>query len=149
MRKHRNRLWNPEHDNPPRKPKPAPKQPPDDPICESCPNRIIKYIVDQIELEIPCQGTCPPMQWIDGNTASKETLMSDLNTTEMEYRDYKDSLIEMMEHRQARIENATDLRNIKHKAVSILLFAGITQKDIATLFRMSYRQINRISIQIK
>ena len=145
----RNRLWNPEHDKDFPKRKPTPQPPPADPVCATCPNRIIQYMDGGEEKEMPCRGLCPPLQWIDGNATSKETLMADLNTKDMEYRDYKDSLIEMMEHKQARIESALDFRNVKHQAISILLLAGITQKDISRLFRMSYRQINRLAIQIK
>ncbi len=144
----RNRLWNPEHEKKQPKHKPTLKLP-DDPICEKCPNRLIKYIDAGEEKEMPCRGECPPMRWIDGKEASKEALMSDINAKDMEYRDYKDNLIEMMEHQQTRIENALDFENVKHKAISILLLAGITQKDISKLFSMSYRQINRISIKIK
>ena len=147
--RHRNRLWNPEHDKDFPKRKPTPKPPPTDPLCDTCPNKIIKYMDNGEEKEMPCQGLCPPMQWIDGNAASKETLMADLNTKDMEYRDYKDSLIEMMEHKQARIESALDFTKARHKAISILLLTGMTQKDISKLFRMSTRQINRIATRIK
>jgi transcriptional regulator with XRE-family HTH domain len=33
--------------------------------------------------------------------------------------------------------------------MAILLLAGITQKDIATLFHMSIKQINRIAIKVR
>lgn len=147
MRK-RNRLWNPEHDKAHPKRKPVPKLP-DDPLCDTCPNKLITYYDDGIEKQMPCRGLCPPMQWIDGNTSSKETLMTDINAKNLEYRDYKDDLIEMMEHRQARIKDAIDISSVKHRAIAILLLADFTQKDISTLFRMSYRQINRISKHIK
>jgi hypothetical protein len=144
----RNRLWNPEHEHEQRKRKPTPKTP-SDPLCATCPNKIIKYIDNGIEKEMPCRGLCPPMQWIDGNVASKETLMTDINAHDMEYRDYKDDLVEMMEHRQHRINTALTIPIVKHRAIAILLLSGITQKDISTLFRMSIKQINRISLKVK
>jgi hypothetical protein len=113
----------------------------DDELCQGCPNN---------DKEEPaCKGLCPPMTWINGNVASKEVLLTDINTREMEYRDYKDDLIEMIEHRQNRIDSAKGIIGIKYRAIAILLLAGITQKDISELFCMSYRQINRISSKVK
>lgn len=119
-----------------------------EPLCQGCPNKTIKYIDNGKEKEMPCQGLCPPMIWIDGNKQTQEALMSDINGKDLEYRDYKDDLIEMIEHRQARIDTAINITDVKHRAISILLLAGLTQKDIATLFCMSYRQINRIANKI-
>jgi hypothetical protein len=130
--KTQNKLWQPEEKA---KHKPV-KKTISDPLCDKCPNK-------------PCKGLCPPMQWINGNTPSKEVLLTDLNTQDMESRDYKEDLIEMIEHRQARITSALDIKQVKHRAIAILLLAGISQKDISELFSMSYRQINRISIKVK
>jgi hypothetical protein len=67
----------------------------------------------------------------------------------MEYRDYKDDLIEMMEHNQNRLDKAQQMPITKHRAIFILLLAGITQKDVSTLFHMSIKQINRIALKNK
>jgi len=96
-----------------------------------------------------CNGLCPPMAWINGNTQTKEILLTEINTKEMEYRDYKDDLIEMIENRQARVNRAIDIPEVRQRAISILLLAGISKKDIANLFFMSPRQIIRICKHIK
>jgi hypothetical protein len=113
----------------------------DDELCLDCPNND--------KSNPACLGVCNPMQYINGNKQSREILLTDINTKEMEYRDYKEDLIEMIEHRQQRVNKAIEVKNIKHRAIAILLLAGITQKDISNLFCMSYRQINRISNKIK
>lgn len=95
------------------------------------------------------KGACYWMKHIDGNTARKEKLITDMNTKDMEYRDYKDDLVEMMEHRQNRINHVMKITTVKHRAIAILLLAGITQIDIAKLFCMSIKQINRISFKIR
>lgn len=95
------------------------------------------------------KGPCFWLKHINGNSVTKEALLTDLNTKNMEYRDYKADLCEMMEHRQYRIDSALKIQTVKHKAIAILLLAGITQVDLAKLFSMSIKQINRISIKIK
>jgi hypothetical protein len=131
----RNRLWNPEHPEPKRAKKVIIFK---DDLCQDC------VYIGRCD-----KGPCFWMKHINGNTPTKETLLSDINTHDMEYRDYKDDLNEMIEHRQLRIDSSLKIPIVKHKAISILLLAGITQKDISTLFRMSIKQINRISIKIK
>ena len=113
----------------------------DDELCQGCPNNNKK--------QPTCKGLCPPMRFINGNVQSREVLLTDINTKEMEYRDYKDDLIEMIENRQARVNRAIDIPEVRQRAISILLLAGITQKDISNLFSMSYRQSNRIVKHIK
>jgi Trp operon repressor len=131
----KNRLWNPEHPEAKRSKQPAIFK---DALCQDC------VYIGRCD-----KGPCFWMKHINGNTPSKEALMSDINTKDMEYRDYKDDLNEMMEHRQHRIDSSLKIPIVKHKAISILLLAGITQKDISNLFCMSIKQINRISIKIK
>lgn len=131
----RNRLWNPDHPERKKKKEPTIFK---DSLCQDC------VYIGRCD-----KGACFWMKHIDGNVPSKEALLSDLNAKDMEYRDYKDDLTELMEHRQARIKNAMDISAVKHRAIALLLLADFTQKDISTLFRMSYRQINRISIKVK
>ena len=121
-----------------------------DPLCETCPNKERSYInKDGQEKKMKCMQLCPPMQWINGNTPTKETLLSEINASKIEYRDYKDTLCELIEHKRHRIDKIPLITNIKHKAISILLIAGIPQKDISNMFSMSLRQIVRISNYIK
>jgi hypothetical protein len=131
----RNRLWNPDHPLPKSKKAPAIFK---DELCQDC------VYIGRCD-----KGPCFWMHHIDGTTGTKEALLSDINTENLEYRDYKDDLAEMMAHRQHRINTAQDIINVKHKAMAILLLAGITQKDIATLFHMSIKQINRIAIKVR
>jgi hypothetical protein len=130
----KNRLWNPEHEAPKRK-KPT-KTIFKDELCQDC-----SYIGR-------CdKGPCFWLKHINGNTPTKETLLSDINTHDMEYRDYKDDLIEMMEHNQNRLDKAQQNANNKTPGNIHPLLAGITQKDVSTLFHMSIKQINRIALK--
>ena len=125
----RNQLWKPEGKQ--RKSKPIPKKV-DDPLCNECPNKKT------------CKHLCPPMTWINGNSPTKEILLSEICEKDLEYKDYNKDLAELIEDRQSRINSAIGIENVRRRSIAILLLAGISQKDIATLFSMSYRQINRI-----
>lgn len=143
----KNNLWNPP--NKTIKSKPIPRTS-NDPLCADCPNKERKYInKDGQEKTMRCNSLCPPMAWINGNTPIKEELLTNIHTKDMEYRDYKDDLSEMIEHRHQRINSARGILKIKDRATAILLLAGLSKKEIAELFCMSPRQIIRISNKIK
>lgn len=144
----KNTLWRPQNMEDKRKSKPLPKTA-DDPLCATCPNKSIHYKDAGKEKTMPCRGLCPPMQWINGNTPTKEVLLTDLNTGGMEYKDYKSELSDLLDDRRSRVNNTIDLPDLKRRAISILLLAGITKKEIANLFSMSDRQIRRLSQYIK
>ena len=95
-----------------------------------------------------CTTPCKPMIWINGNTPLKEPLFRDISDQD-NIRDYNEELAELIEDRQQRIDKAVGIEDIRQRAITILLLAGIKKKQIATLFSMSPRQIIRICKHIK
>lgn len=136
----RNRLWNPEHPAKKRKKTSKANHNLDDLICQQCQNR-------EIELpngdKFPCQHTCYPLSWTDGNTGLKETL---LDKHYEPSSDYNDVLAEHIKHRRfdyTRIES----NEIKVRAVAVLLESDFTIPEISKLLKCSTRNIYRIRIK--
>jgi endonuclease III-like uncharacterized protein len=116
----------------------------DDELCKDCPNN-----QQGKKKKAVCKGLCPPMRWINGNTQTKEVLMSSIRSQELEFKDYNKDLAELIEDRQWKLDKSLSLEDTKQRAIAILLMAGFKQNQIKTLFFMSYRQINRIANKIK
>ena len=133
----RNGLWKPEGNKPHFGIRLAPKRL-NDPVCQYCSKK-----------QTCSPGPCLFITRINGNAPSKEALMSDLCDKETEYKDYKETLSELVEDRENKFKNAIDINNVKRRSIAILLLAGIQQKDIAIMFSMSLRQIVRICKHIK
>ena len=66
----------------------------DEPLCNECPNKKT------------CKHLCPPMTWINGNSPTKEILLSEICEKDLEYKDYNKDLAELIEDRQSRINSA-------------------------------------------
>ena len=131
----RNRLWNPEHEIK-RKGK-AKETAFNDPLCCDC-----------VYKGRCTKGACYWMKHINGNAQLKEPLFNDMaGSEEFIFKDYKVSLSEMIEDHEERLEYIINIKDTKKRAIAAMLSANITKKDIATLFKMSRRQIIRISKQ--
>ncbi len=118
------------------------------PICSRCVNNEI------------CLGDCEPVKWINGNAKSKEVLLSNLvNTQNIEYKDYKETLSELSDDKENRLEG--DFERVRelvegmrdstpsfyHKrkiAIIALLLLGYTKKDISIFFKIDYSLVYRI-----
>ena len=111
-----------------------------DELCKDCPNKTIKHNNDKI----PCPGKCLLIKWIGGNEPIKERLLDDIKNKPLEPKDYNTELSELIENQRSKINHVFNIDNIRQRAITVLLLAGITQNDISSLLSMSYRQINRI-----
>lgn len=133
-----NSLWKPpiEEINPMKK-EPKPKFKPDRGICKGC--RYIKK----------CSGLCKPLSWVNGNVPLLEAYLNPHIDRNHAGRDYNQELAELIDDHNCRVEKLTEIKDIRKRAITILLMADITQVQIATLLKMSIKQINRIVNQNK
>ena len=90
----------------------------------------------------PCNGLCPPLQYVNGRSQSKEVLLSNLMATDnLEFRDYKDTLSELAEDRETRdkrrkekLEVMLSAPNTREKFIKLALMAGFTQNEVSIFF---------------
>lgn len=108
------------------------KKPFDD-ICVFCENR-----------EISCITPCAPLKWINGNTPSKEVLLSELKNKPPEYVDYNITLAELINNNEPTFDKVINIPNIRQRAIAAMILVHISRNDIANLLSMSYRQLLRI-----
>lgn len=131
--KKRNNLWKPEGNKPHFGIRLAPKR---DPLCEQ---------VDCCKKDNCTPGPCFFLERINGNTERKEALMLDARQDELQQKDYKEYLSELIADRENRIENIINIQDIKQQAITLLLLAGRQKKDIAALLSISERQFRRLA----
>ena len=96
-----------------------------------------------------CAGLCPPLQYVNGRSQSKEILLSNLiRSDNVEYRDYKEVITELSEDREAkrskRLEKALKETNTRKKFIKIALLAGYTQAEISLFFKLTPGRICQI-----
>jgi hypothetical protein len=105
-----------------------------------------------------CLGLCPLVKHTDGNSRSKEVLLSNLvNPDNIEFRDYKSTISEMAEDQITRQEaiferlveltenmEQTSFYHRRKIAISILLDLHFKKHDIAKMLRMSIWRLYQI-----
>ena len=128
----KNRLWNPEHDTIERKKEK--KKPPQDEICAYCPNK------DQ------CLGLCPPLQWINGRSETKELIPSKpIESTQVEYND---KLYEYITNKETtdleRLELIRSLSDYRIRIISASVMVGVPQEQIGKIAHISQGRISRL-----
>ena len=137
----RNRLWNPEHETPQPKQK---RKSPDDDLCKPCPN----YKDDH------CKGLCPPMQWINGRSETKEIIPdTPISSHGVEQIDYNEAIYEMIADKRAtdtdRLETIRTIANYKLRAIAACTLAYIPQKEIGKFAHISQGRISNLYRTIK
>jgi hypothetical protein len=109
----------------------------DDEICPDCANVNV------------CRTPCRPITWINGKTASKEPLLSDLSDTIYYERDYKDVLAEMIDNEQEKerrsFESILNEKDIRLKAIHSMLFFSIPIPVIAKLLSLHRSRIYQLT----
>lgn len=107
----------------------------------------------------PCKGLCPLLKYTNGNSQSKEVLLSNLiNPENQEFRDYKQVINELAEDKVNKLEPCFERMvelvegikdnnvpiNCKRKtAITILLVVGYKLIDIEHMFNISHSQLWR------
>lgn len=110
----------------------------DDPICRDCVNRRT------------CQGLCPPLTWINGRVALRESLITDdvSDLGPLSSRDYNDTLSILIEDRRQRDLDALDaIRSINsmcRRLIAAAVLVGVPQRAIANLCHQDQGTISRI-----
>lgn len=134
--RHRNRLWRPPGGEEIKQT--VVKQPPSDEVCFHCPNRIFDFN----GLRIPCQHTCAPLQWVNGNVPLKE---AQLKENIEPSSDYNEVLAEQIEARRSNFHSLiAEETNVRKKAVAVLLEAEFKIDEIAHVMRCARRTILRM-----
>jgi hypothetical protein len=130
--KTQNKLWKPETKA---KRKAKDRFKPQDYICANCINKSI------------CKGLCPLMVDINGNIPLREPLTSDIMTSQAmaTQSDYNVVLAELIEDKQAQYEFISMIPDIRKRAIASMLACDLTKRNIASILKLSYRQIIRIS----
>jgi hypothetical protein len=108
------------------------KYKPDPVICKGCSH--IKR----------CPSLCKPLTWVNGNVPLSEAYLTPTIERVQSGRDYNAELAELIEDHNCRIEKLTEIKDIRKRAITLMLLADITQVQIARLLKMSIKQINRI-----
>ena len=129
----KNRLWNPEHETPQPKQK---RKSPDDDLCKPCPNYKDDY----------CKGLCPPMQWINGRSETKELIPAKpIESTQVEYTD---KLYEYMTNKETtdleRLELIRSLSDYRIRIISASVMVGVPQEQIGKIAHISQGRISRL-----
>lgn len=128
-------LWHPPETIPRPKVKAA-KIPPangfDATICKPCANRGA------------CLHICAPLSWIDGNKPRKETFIN-ANMDHYQSADYKESLAELSAHYDppGMIDEIRAIKNLKARAIALLLYGWIGKEETATLLHIPRRSFYR------
>jgi len=126
----RNQLWKPEGNKPKFGIRMAPKR---DPLCEYCPKK-----------KSCSPGPCFFLSRINGNAESKEVLISDLCDKEMEFKDYKESLAELIEDREIAFSKINTIQPYKIRAIAAMLYVDIPKAEVARLLRISRTTLYRV-----
>ena len=109
------------------------------------------FCADCVNKKICKPPYCPPVTYINGRTASKEALVSDImdESNPREYRDYNEVISELIEDK--RIKGKSDLERIFQikskikRAIAILIKVGLFSiADVSRLMNLSDRQIYRL-----
>jgi hypothetical protein len=137
----KNRLWNPEHEQ-----KTSVKQhkkPPQDDICLACPNHKDNH----------CKGLCPPLQWINGRSETKELIPDNPISRGIEQRDYNQALYEMIVDKQAtdidRLDTIRSINDYRLRAIAACILSYIPQQQIAKFAHISQGRISKLYHAIK
>ena len=99
-----------------------------------------------------CLGLCPLVKYTDGNSKSKEVLLSTLTETEnLEYKNYNDEISERAEdhtqkeqRRREKLDRILSEPNTRDKFIKLALLAGFNQSEIAVHFRLHRSRICQI-----
>jgi len=103
------------------------------PLCEYCPKK-----------KSCSPGPCFFLSRINGNAESKEVLISDLCDKEMEFKDYKESLAELIEDREIAFSKINTIQPYKIRAIAAMLYVDIPKAEVARLLRISRTTLYRV-----
>jgi hypothetical protein len=120
-----------------------------DPLCEQCPNKVMK----DKKQKIRCPALCLPMIWINGRTGRKENLLRK-PLEERPYEDYNDILSKLIaQKRENHIEAIRNIEDITIRALAAMLWADISMAEIAKITRTNrttfYKKIASFTKDIK
>jgi hypothetical protein len=114
------------------------RKPPQDDICLTCPN----YKDDH------CKGLCPPLQWINGRSETKEIIPDNPIKYGIEQIDYNQYIHEVITdnniNMEYRVEQLRSIADYRLRAIAACVLAHIPQTQIAKLTHSSQSRISRL-----
>jgi hypothetical protein len=142
MTKSINNLWRPPADMPkPRKIAPKPRfieeEDPLPPVDEICVTAKCAHVGT-------CAGPCCWLAYVNGKAPQREESIGD-DLEAYDYADYNTVLAERMAHvREIHGEIISGIKDLRKKAITVLLDSGFQIPDVCAFFHCSARTIYRI-----
>lgn len=114
-----------------------------DPICEYCPNKLIKFYTDDAEFDMPCPNLCYPLTWIDGDVSRKERLLKHPEREDRKARENYNDVINKLSKEKSKnhIEQIWAINDITMRAIAAMLWARISIQAISELLQISRQAV--------